>query len=169
MQKNLQYLGLTIPDIKHFGAWNAKFSLHLAFAIPSIDALRIIPQMPRSFIKAKWVGTLMRDSPTLTYFINYHYSTNATFLCKIQQRLKPKTNLLDSWLHVDNSLFQSHRFSFFFLGHILRSIFFFTQFLFIGRKVFFFFFNLITWWFRILPFTCIFNYMIYLIFIIKKN
>ena len=58
--------------------------------------LRIIPQMPRSFIKAKWVGTLMRDSPTLTYFINYHYSTNATFLCKIQKRLKPKTNLLGS-------------------------------------------------------------------------
>ena len=58
--------------------------------------LRIIPQMPRSFIKAKWVGTLMRDSPTFTYFINYHYSTNATFLCKIQQRLKPKTNLLGS-------------------------------------------------------------------------
>ena len=114
----------TIPDVEHFGDWNAKFFLHLAFAIPSTDALRIIPQMPGSFIKAKWVGTLMRDSPTLTYFINYHYSINATFLCKIQQRLKPKTNLLGSWLHVDNSLFQSHRFSFFFLSHFKVYIFF---------------------------------------------
>ena len=68
----------------------------------------------------------MRDSPTLTYFINYHYSTYAKFLCKIQQRLKPKTNLLDSWLHVDNSLSQSHKFSFFFWSHFKVYIFFHT-------------------------------------------
>ena len=98
--------------------------------------------MPRSFIKAKWVGTLMRDSPTLTYFINYHYSTNATFLCKIQQRLKPKTNLLGSWLHIDNSFSQSHRLNFFFFWcHILRSIYLFhTISIHREESVFFFFF-----------------------------
>ena len=35
----MQYLGLAFPNAKHFGAWNAKFSLHLAFSFPNADAL----------------------------------------------------------------------------------------------------------------------------------
>ena len=46
--------------------------------------------------KSQVGGNINARFTNLTYFINYHYSTNATFLCKIQQRLKPKTNLLGS-------------------------------------------------------------------------
>ena len=38
LQKNLQYLGLAFLDAEHFGAWNAKFSLHLVLAFPYADA-----------------------------------------------------------------------------------------------------------------------------------
>ena len=39
LQKNLQYLSLEFSDTEHFGAANAKFSLHLAFAFPNANAL----------------------------------------------------------------------------------------------------------------------------------
>ena len=42
LQKNLEYLSFEFSDTGHFGAANAKFSLHLAFAFPNANALRLL-------------------------------------------------------------------------------------------------------------------------------
>ena len=69
-------MGLVFHDAKHFGAWNAKFSLHLAFSFPNADAVTSHSSLSLIYLS---LSPFLPSSSITPSFYNISISNSSNF------------------------------------------------------------------------------------------
>ena len=65
-------MGLVFHDAKHFGAWNAKFSSHLALAFPNADALNMLYPFAKSKDSLLFLSLFISSTTAHTSSLHLH-------------------------------------------------------------------------------------------------